>query len=133
MEALAKTGVEIESARMKLLLLPCLLIYSRDAAGPTTSNRPAPGLHSIYAAVDHLPNKGIIEATFDGEIIQLGNTHRSAYEWHQQLSPACTFHLTQVEKEGLQELRQIYRWCRRGQNTLEFEERKVRKLMSGHI
>ena len=45
---------------------------SKHSLIPMTSNSAAPGLLSVYTAIDDLPNGGIIQSTFDGELTPLG-------------------------------------------------------------
>ena len=91
-----------------------------------------PDLPHVYALMDELPNRGLIESTFDDELIQMGMDinpifssmpvsllsttilevgcqHNEFEATHstQPLLPGHAFHLNSIKKQGLQELQQM--------------------------
>ena len=150
-EALARKRAAMEKARMATQET-ALASPSNRSLIPTTSNSVAPGLPSVYTAIDDMPNGGIIQSTLDGQLMPLGvpispslapisldllevAQQRDDFEVIATARPAArpptpgrAFQLNQVEQGARPEL------VMQEQSLLmEFEERKTCELAFKHV
>jgi hypothetical protein len=123
---------------------------------PSTSSA-TPVLPHVYTPMDELPNRGLIESTFDDELIQLGmevdpifssmpielltssilevGHQRDEFDTTygaQPLLPGRAFQLNSIEKQALRELRHMDHIVEETQEQLlrEFEMRKATETAS---